>query len=102
MPEQRMRIRIWQQNLNKSLIAQLDMLNMLDPAEIDIIALQEPHIDFLGNSRANPHWTPIYPCKHRDDPHKTRSIMLVNRRISTNAWTHIPLDSPDLTAIRMQ
>jgi hypothetical protein len=55
------KLRIWQQNLNRSLEGQLDLLQSLKDNDYDIVALQEPHIDFLGRTRANPHWTVVYP-----------------------------------------
>ncbi|KIM63357.1 hypothetical protein SCLCIDRAFT_55368, partial [Scleroderma citrinum Foug A] len=51
----------WQQNVNKSLMSQLDLLNNTDPKLIDFIFIQEPHIDFLNLTRANYHWTVVYP-----------------------------------------
>ena len=50
------RLRIWQQNLNKSDKAQYDLNNSLIHNEWDIILLQEPYIDTLGGTRANHHW----------------------------------------------
>jgi ribonuclease HI/exonuclease III len=92
-------LRIWQQNLNRSLEGQLDLLQSLKDNDYDIVALQEPHIDFLGRTRANPHWTVVYPRQHLVDPSKTRAIILVNRKISTNNWDEIPLGSTDVTGV---
>ncbi len=39
-------LRVWQQNLNKSNVAQQDMLSKIFTTDYDIIALQEPYIDF--------------------------------------------------------
>jgi hypothetical protein len=98
--EPKRRLRIWQQNMNRSLEAQLDFLHSLKPSHYNMAAIQEPYIDFLGNSRATPHWIRVYPPKHHEDPKATRSIILVNKTlISTNAWTQLPVDSPDITAI---
>ena len=51
-------IRVSQQNLNKSLTAQLHLLNTAKPDDWDILMLQEPWMAFNGT-----HWgrTPIYP-----------------------------------------
>ena len=95
------KLRIWQQNLNHSLEGQLDLLHSLKDNKYDIVAIQEPHIDFLGRTRANLHWTIIYPTKHWDHPGKTRAIILINRNISTNNWDEIPLASPDVTGVRL-
>jgi hypothetical protein len=94
-------LRIWQQNLNRSLEGQLDLLQSLKDDNYDIVALQEPHIDFQGRTRDNPHWTVVYPKRHLADPSKTRAIILVNRKISTNNWDAIPLDSMDVTGVRL-
>ena len=95
------KLRIWQQNLNRSLKGQLYLLQSLKDDNYDIVTLQEPHIDFLGRTRANPHWTVIYPKRHLADPNKTRSIILMNWRISTNKWAEIWLDSMDVTGVRL-
>ena len=95
------KLRIWQQNINHSLEGQLDLLHLLKDNKYDIVALQEPHIDFLGCTRANLHWTVIYPTKHWDHPGKTRAIILINCNISTNNWDEILLASPDITGVRL-
>jgi len=92
---------IWQQNLNKNLTSQLDLLHSLDPNKYDLAMLQEPYIDFLGRTQANPYWEVVYPTKHLENPKKTRSIILVNRRISTDTWMPILSDSGDLTGIKL-
>lgn len=92
----------WQQNLNKSLTAQLDLLNQVDPKNTDLIFIQEPHIDFLNLTRANYHWTVIYPTAHHDTPAKTRSVILVNKTVSKNAWQQVPLESSDVTVMELK
>ena len=94
-------LHIWQQNLNGSLEGQLDLLQSLNPKLYDLAMLQEPHIDFLSRTCANSHWIPIYPLRHLDKPKATRSIILVNTKISTNVWTPIKFESPDVTSIQM-
>ena len=95
------RLRLWQQNLNRSLEGQLDLLQSLKDKYYDIVALQEPHIDFLGRTRANAHWSVIYPKRHLANPSKTRAIILINHNISTNNWDEIPLTSMDVTGVRL-
>lgn len=102
MPEQRVDttpLRIWQQNTNKSLIAQLDVLHTATPADYDLIFIQEPHIDFNKLTRALSHWHVIYPTGHHDRAERTRSVTLVSKRLTTNNWTHIDIDSPDITGL---
>ena len=97
------KLKIWQQNLNKSLRVegQLDLLQSLKDNDYDIVALQEPHIDFLGRTRANAYWRVVYPKRHLANPSKTRAVTLINHNISMNNWDEIPLDSTDVTGVRV-
>jgi hypothetical protein len=95
------RLRIWQQNLNRSLEGQLDLLQSLRAKDYDLAMLQEPHIDFLGRTRSNLHWTVVYPKQHLANPSATRSVILVNRNLTSNNWTEISLPSTDMTGIRL-
>ncbi|KAI6033768.1 hypothetical protein PISMIDRAFT_112783, partial [Pisolithus microcarpus 441] len=55
------RIHIWQQNLNKSNMALFSLLNGTPADNWDIIALQEPPINAVGNTKANSQWRVVYP-----------------------------------------
>jgi hypothetical protein len=55
------RVKIWQQNLAKSNTAQQEMIAAATPNKWNILALQEPWIDHLGKTRANPKWSMVYP-----------------------------------------
>ena len=92
-------VRIWQQNLNKSPVAQLHLLNALNPSLYDIAAIQEPHLDFQGLTRASSRWRVHYPDRYAFNRKDTRSLLFVNARLSTNAWTPIAIDSHDISAI---
>lgn len=96
-------LRVWQQNLNRSLHAQLEMLSSLKPHKYDIALIQEPYTDFRGESRTNSRFTSVYPTPHVG-PRKreTRSLVLVNTRIPSSSWSPIPFDSPDITAIELR
>jgi Endonuclease-reverse transcriptase len=94
--------RIRQQNINKSLIGQSDLLQTLKRNKYDLCLIQEPYIDFKGKSRANLYWTAIYPTNHKTHPDNTRSLILVNTELAANSWKQIPFDSPDITAIEIQ
>jgi hypothetical protein len=100
-PYEPRKLRIWQQNLNRSLEGQLDLLQSLRANDYDLAMLQEPHIDFLGRTRSNLHWMVVYPKLHLKDPSATRSLILVNRRMASNNWTEIPFPSTDVTGIRL-
>ncbi|KAK0455649.1 uncharacterized protein EV420DRAFT_1218264, partial [Desarmillaria tabescens] len=54
-----------------------------------------------GKSRATQGWITVYPTNHSCDPTKTRVVILVNRSITTNAWSSIPLDTQDAIAIEL-
>src|SRR6201996_1194005 len=92
-------VRIWQQNLNKSPVAQLHLLNSLNPSLYDIAAIQEPHLDFQGLTRASSRWRVHYPDRYAFNRKDTRSLLFINARLSTNAWTPIAIDSHDISAI---
>src|SRR5882672_7572494 len=93
---------IWQQNTNKSLIAQSDFLHYLDPSTYDLGAVQEPYLDHLHNSCASGHWYTIYPKEHYTHPTRTRSLLLINKCIASNTWSQVGFGSSDITAIWLQ
>ncbi|KAJ6627684.1 hypothetical protein B0H10DRAFT_1663533, partial [Mycena sp. CBHHK59/15] len=89
-------------NLNKSLIAQSDLLGSLKPNKYHLALLQEPYIDHLQQSRTNPRFISVYPTPHKKSPERSRSLILVNSHLSSSAWTQIPIDSSDMTAIELK
>ena len=93
---------IWQQNVNKLLESQLDLLESLRRNKYDICAIQEPYVDFNGKTRANHNWTTIYSNMHQEHPDRTRSVILVNANLLTDAWKQINIEHPDITAIEIQ
>ncbi|KAG5721646.1 hypothetical protein E4T56_gene14635 [Termitomyces sp. T112] len=83
-------LRIWQQNVRKSSAAQADILAVACPEEWDVLAIQEPYLDFLGNTRASSYWRVLYPSDHRKDGStRSRSVLLINTNISTDAFTQL-------------
>ncbi|KAL7277809.1 hypothetical protein ACG7TL_002174 [Trametes sanguinea] len=92
-------LRVWQQNLNKSADATADLLHSASPENYDLLAIQEPYIDFLGLTRATHHWYVVYPSGHHDTVERSRSVILVSKKLSTNSWSPVNLPSPDVTAI---
>ncbi|KAJ7032166.1 Endonuclease/exonuclease/phosphatase, partial [Mycena alexandri] len=93
------KLRIWQQNLNKSLASQNDFMNSLTPNFFDIALVQEPHVDWRGVSRGKRSFVSIYPPTHAKDQRATQSAIFVNTRLSSSSWAPIPILSPDITAI---
>jgi len=81
------------------LIVQSDLLHQLDPEIYDFATIQEPYLDRNHNSWANHHWFTVYPKEHYTNPSKTRSIMLVNRRLASDAWSQVDICSSDVMAI---
>jgi len=93
-------IKIWQQNTRRSLEAQLALLNSLRN-NFDIVCIQEPHFDFQNLSRATRVWNSIYPTTPADNDARPRVLTLIHERISTNSWTQISVNSPDIVAFKI-
>src|SRR6266481_2002222 len=96
------RLRIGQQNLNKSDKAHYDLINSPAHKDWDLLLLQEPYIDMYGNIKATSHWHTIYPSSHLSDNSTKRSVILVNANLDSNAWTQVPINSSnDVTAVQV-
>ena len=79
------------------------MLRNLNPEEYDVALIQEPVINTVNLTTANPKWNVVYPTTHnRERATRTRSVILVNKLISKDNWQTVPLDSPDVTAIELR
>lgn len=96
------RLRIWQQNLNNSTVALFSLINSPLADNWDIIALQEPPIDALGNTKANSHWRAVYPTHKLAKGEKPRAVMFVNARLSTNTWEQVQFPSADVAVTRFR
>ena len=96
-------LNIWQQNVNKSPICQHDLISSgkLIEAEINLIALQEPAINFLGKTIASRDWIAIYPTTHTNNPAKSRSIILLRATICTDNWMQVDFPSGDVTVVQL-
>jgi len=97
----RNQLRIWQQNLNKSLIAQQHLLNTASPQDWDILLLQEP---WFGNTvtRATHSWRVLYPdIYYEDKTANLRSIILINTNLSTDNYEQIQFQNTDVTGVRI-
>jgi hypothetical protein len=94
---------IWQQNLNKSQTGQHHLISSskLIDAGIDIVALQEPSINFLGNMITSRNWIPIYPSTHEKDPKKTCAVILMNSRLPTENWEQVDFNSSNVVTIKI-
>ena len=95
-------LRVSQQNLNKSLTAQLHLLNTVKPDDWDVLMIQEPWMAFNG-TRATPHWRVLYPKIYFEDKSKPlRSIILVNARIPTNNYEQLQFNMADVTGLNIK
>lgn len=95
-------LRIWQQNLNKSLTAQDHLLNSANLDKYDLIMIQEPYLDRMELTRASRNWVIVYPSTKTTDGHDPiRSIILANSNIASAGCQQIPIMSSDVTAIRL-
>ncbi|KAJ7140065.1 hypothetical protein C8R43DRAFT_893080, partial [Mycena crocata] len=96
------RLRIWQQNLNKSLGAADHFRNSCNPNKYDIALIQEPYIDFRGVGRANRRFASIYPPSHAPHHGATCSVIFIGTQLPSSSWTAIPIESPDVTAVELR
>ena len=78
------RLENFQQNLNKSDKAQYDLINSPIHNSWDLILLQEPYIDALGNTKANHNWHILYPMSHLTNNSPKCSVILVNVLLDMN------------------
>ncbi|KZP26981.1 hypothetical protein FIBSPDRAFT_731435, partial [Athelia psychrophila] len=88
-------------NVNKLLAAQTDILNRTNPADWDILCIQEPCFDFRDTTRGTLKWTMVYPRKHNNKVKRTRALMLVNVKLPTTSWKELPVDLVDVAGIQM-
>ena len=87
--------------MNKSIAAQLTLLNGPVAKEKDVIALQEPAIDHrTGLTKANSHWCAVYPTHKFTLDANPRAITLINTKLSTNNWEQIPFPSGDVVIVQ--
>ena len=97
------RLRIFQQNLNKSDKAQYDLINSPIHNNWDLILLQEPYINALGNTKANHNWHVLYPMSHLANGSVKQSVILVNTLLDTNTWKQLPFShSNDVTVFQLE
>ena len=96
------RLRIWQQNLNKSRVAQEDLINSEVYKQFDVLILQEPFIDSYSNIWATRDWRVVYPSSFLSHTHVVCSVILVRSTMDTNGWAQISAPSTgDMVAIQI-
>lgn len=96
------KLRIWQQNLNKCQDAHDDFLGSVDPDLYDIVALQEPYLDFRDLTRGTHRWQAVFPATTlRDNAPKMRSTIFISTTLHTSQWEPIKMDCVDVTGVRI-
>jgi hypothetical protein len=97
------KINIWQQNVNKSPASQHDLISSKYLIEIgvNIVALQEPAINYFNKTIATKDWVPIYPSTHSKHPNKTRSVTLIRATLTLDSWQQLDFPSGDVTVIQL-
>ncbi|QRV80135.1 Reverse transcriptase from transposon X-element protein [Ceratobasidium sp. AG-Ba] len=97
------KLKIWQQNVNTSPHAHHDLMKAAVPDSWDILAIQEPALNNKNAIGITSKWISVYPTNHlRDGQPRSRSLLLVNRKLSTNRWRAVALGSADVTAIELE
>ena len=86
------KLRIWQQNINKSLLAQQDLINNIRPDDYELILIQEPYMDHNQKTRASSHWRVVYPSTYYTD---------LSAKLNTNSWRQMDVPCGDVTAIQI-
>ncbi|KIK72772.1 hypothetical protein PAXRUDRAFT_179950 [Paxillus rubicundulus Ve08.2h10] len=86
-------LKIWQQNVNCSRLAQLELLDSPRATQWDIVALQEPYSNGLKNTTANSNFRTLYPTTCYTSNEKSHAITLISTSLETNSWTQILLPS---------
>ncbi|KNZ77093.1 hypothetical protein J132_06971, partial [Termitomyces sp. J132] len=63
----------------------------------------EPYFDFNKKLRAMQVWRPVYPRQHdKDEVGKIRVVMLVSRRIATDSWARLNMESRGVVGISLE
>ncbi|KAJ7608196.1 hypothetical protein FB45DRAFT_737904, partial [Roridomyces roridus] len=96
------KLKLWQQNLDRSLDNQHDLLQSLGKTAYHIAALQEPYIGIGDKTRANSYWRVVYPSRHGMDNKKTRAVTLINTSLPTEAWSQLHFPSTDVVAVELR
>ncbi|KAI5997158.1 hypothetical protein EDD15DRAFT_2163128, partial [Pisolithus albus] len=95
------RLRIWQQNLNRSGVTQHSLLHGPHSKQWDVYAFQEPHIRPNKCTISSPKFYTVYPSTRFSDPDRvSRAVTLISTTLSTNAWYQIPFPSPDVVVVQ--
>ncbi|KAG1858834.1 hypothetical protein F4604DRAFT_1508014, partial [Suillus subluteus] len=103
-PPNRKELKIWQQNLRKSLSAWEHLTRNLNPDVYDIACIQEPYLNPVKLANASSlgrYWDVLYLTNHHASPERTQTIILINKQLSKNKWHVIKINSPNVMAIEL-
>ncbi|KAG2065428.1 hypothetical protein BDR04DRAFT_948889, partial [Suillus decipiens] len=70
----------------------------------DLTCIQEPFLNIVGLVNASNlrcFWDVIYPTNHHSNHEQSQTILLVNKKLSKNNWHIIPLNTPNIMAIKI-
>lgn len=94
------KLRIWHQNVHKSNTAQSYVLNTANLKDWDIISLQEPWFDSVGNSQGSQYWCVVYPANFYTEGRAcVQSILLISTNLSADCYSILPVMHSDIMAI---
>jgi hypothetical protein len=93
-------LRILQLNIYKSRPGMEALINDPDTRNLDILLIQEPPLSMYKTHVTHSAWRLYQPTTEEDKTRK-RSLLYVNKRISTSSHRQMECDHPDVTAVRM-
>ncbi|KAJ5240343.1 reverse transcriptase [Penicillium citrinum] len=93
-------LRILQLNMMKSAPRMEALINDHQNQDLDILLIQEPSITTYHTHVNHSAWR-LYRPTTKTDATRFRSLIYVNRRISTSSHRQIPCDHPDVAAIKI-
>ncbi|KAJ7134457.1 hypothetical protein C8R44DRAFT_600089, partial [Mycena epipterygia] len=98
------RLRLWQQNLDRGLNNQHELLQTMGRDKYHFAALQEPYVGPGNVTRANSYWRPVYPTGHSKEAgaRRPRAVTLVNTSLPTNVWSQLSIASPDVVGVELR
>ncbi|KAJ7342558.1 hypothetical protein DFH08DRAFT_703677 [Mycena albidolilacea] len=78
---------IWQQNLDRGLENQHDLINSLLAGTYYFVALQELYIGPGAWTRMDRQWRVLYLTTHGEEGVQTRAVTLLNMSLPTDSWS---------------
>lgn len=93
-------LRLVQLNIWKSRAGMEALINDSQTQNLDILLIQEPPLTAYSTHVNHSAWH-LYQSTCQEDTPKKRSLLYVNRRISTASHRQIKCNHPDVTAVKM-